>query len=195
MSMVRATSAPMDCPRGSEDGSVLILALVFLLVGALIIGSLASWTTTNLANTTKFKNEGALLYAAGGATQVAMWSARYSYPINTKPTGYPCPGSNPAILINGRYIADWCVTTPNINLTITRQLVMTACLMTSAASLTQSCASVPALRTNALLTAIVDFDDNTSSTKANENCIPTNPVNCGANMTILSWKAQQALSS
>ena len=164
-----------------ERGSVLVLALVFLLVGSLIIGALASWTTGALLNTKKFQNASSLLYAAGGVTQVAVWNARYVYP---PLPAEGCPGTNPAIPVNGQYIADWCVTTFNVSPTITRQVVISACYESSATTLQHICS-------NPLLTATVNFDDNTAANSINTDCIATNPTNCGLSMTVIGWKIQE----
>lgn len=169
-----------------ETGTVLVLALVFLIVGALIVGSLSSLTINDLNNTSKFNNATSVLYAAGSATQVAMWSTRYTYPVSTGSPGYPCPGTNPSIQIDGQYIADWCVARLNFNpLFATREVVLSACATAGPTVLTANC-SVP------LLEALVDFNDNTAKYQVPSNCTSTNQSTCGGGtMTVVSWKARQ----
>lgn len=184
-----ASTAVAPTPRGvnRETGSVMILALVFMLVGAVVIGGLATWATNDLIITTRFRNASQLLYAAGGATDAAIWSSRYTVH-DTNPIGYPCPGTRPSVLINGQYIADWCITTPSVSISVTRQIAFSACVNpTPASSLSQNC-------TNPLLTAVVNFNEDAVGVNNQfiQYCTVLNPVNCGAGMTIISWKAQQA---
>jgi hypothetical protein len=181
--------------RRDESGSSLILAFVFLIVTSITVLALASWVTNDLNNTSKFQNAGSLLYAAGGATQSAMWSARYTYPQYTVPSsmGYPCPGTYPSVSINGYLVADWCVALrpPGLPANVTRQITFTACLITSGQGpLTSNCS-------NPLLTAVVIFDDATSSgSQFNTNCTSLSTQStCGHSMAVVRWKVQQAASS
>lgn len=196
---------------GGERGAVLILALVFLLVGSLTITALASWTTTSLSNTLRFNTARAELYAAGGATQVAITTARYEFQTNNSTTGYPCAGSNPAIDIsaggstNAVYVADWCVAPlistlneyqASLGITATRQITFYACLSTSGTTLASNCA-------NPILTAVVDFNDNViqntngGSSTIENSCTSTvnESLTCGNAMYVVSWKVQQAAGS
>ena len=168
-----------------EAGSVLILALVFMVLGGALIIPLTSWTTTDLVNTVKFQNVTERTYAADGATQVAMWSERYQYPLNTNSTGYACRGTTTPIPFGGysSSVADWCVATKTNNgPTITRQITFTACATN--VTLTNPCA-VP------LLTAVVSYDDNrvVGGTVVSACTSLTDQSNCGNEMAIVSWKA------
>ena len=175
--------------RYTETGSSLILALVFLVTIALVISALASWTTNNLNNTRTFQYNTSELYAASGATQVAVRASRYTYPTNTSSLGYVCPGTDTPQNLNGVAIQDWCVTTPYVSTTVTRRLTITACLMPSiASSLTGPC-QVGETTVPPVLTAVVDFNDNTTAVNpATPNCTSTsNQSTCGAAMTVVSW--------
>jgi hypothetical protein len=66
--------------RGDETGAVLILALVFLLVAGVIIGSLVTWSSDDLLNTSNLQGSRSLVYSAGGATDIAIQGARYTAP-------------------------------------------------------------------------------------------------------------------
>ena len=81
----RATASrrgPQSGPRHGRDetGAVLVLALIFLLVAGVIIGSLVSWSSNDLLNTSNLQGARSLAYSAGGATDVAIQSARYTSP-------------------------------------------------------------------------------------------------------------------
>ena len=73
---------PQVGPRGGRDetGAVLVLALVFLTVAGLIIGSLVTWSSNDILNTGNLQGSRSLSYSADGATDVAIQSARYTSP-------------------------------------------------------------------------------------------------------------------
>ncbi len=166
-----------------------MLSLVFLVVVSLVMVALASWAVNDLNNTHGFRGASTKLYAAGGATEVAIDAMRYTY---SSTTNGPCLGTPSPIQINGYFIEDWCQVTFNVSPTATREVTFTACLMPSATSslegdtpCTVNGAIVPAL-----MTAVVDFDDHTlGENPGNPNCTATNTV-CGQSMTLMSWLAQ-----
>jgi hypothetical protein len=176
--------------ESDETGAILILAIAFLLVVSLIVTGLANWTTDNLDNTLQFQSAGSKLYAAEGATQVALRAARYTFPTNTLSTGYLCPGeTTPLVSVNGIYVQDWCVTViPPVNLggvTVSREVTLTACeLPTATSALTGAC-TVGGKPVPILLTAVVDFDDVNANHVA--ICTATDQTTCGYLMTIKSW--------
>jgi hypothetical protein len=181
-----------------ESGSSLILAFVLLLVSSLTVLALASWVTNDLNNTSKFQNAGSLLYAAGGATQSAMWTARYTFTDSTIIGGYPCPGSYPLMSMNGYQVADWCVARtpgsmlPGTPANATRQVTFYACLISSGTGPLSANCSHP------LLTAVVYFDDSDplKPGQLNVNCTSyANQSTCGRIMAVARWKAQQASGS
>jgi hypothetical protein len=179
--------------RDREAGSSLILAMVFLVAVSLVISALASWTMNNLNNTVKFRYTTSRLYAAQGATQIAVRASRYSYSPNTNPTGYVCPGTDTPLAINGVFVQDWCQTSLGVGSTVTRQLTVTACQVPLATSkLNGPCLLVDGTVVDTLLTAVVNFDDNTPSMdKAAPNCTSTaNQSTCGASMIVTSWIAK-----
>jgi hypothetical protein len=176
--------------RVDEGGAILILALILLLVTSGVVLTLASWASTNLSNTAAFQSTGARLYAADAATQIAMRASRYTYPTNTTQAGYQCPGATtPLTSINGLYVEDWCITTPNVSPTITRQVVIIACQVPTATSTLGGSCQVGGVSVPTLLVAVVNFDDNNGQPAPIPNCTSVaNQSTCGADMTIVSWQ-------
>ena len=178
----------------AETGAVLILVLIFTVVVAVIAGALASWAINDLGNVSKFRNVGSKLYAAGGATEVAIRASRYTYSCpagTTVSCTYPCPGTTTPITINNDTIQDWCTTT--LNAGVSRVVVLTAYLLPlptdslSGPGLINGSTSVPSV-----LTATVDFQDNPPNyDPAKPNCTSVaNESTCGLYMQIISWVAQ-----
>jgi hypothetical protein len=170
----------------SESGAVLILAMVFLVAISMAIVALTNWTGNSLSDTLKFQNLSQRLYAAEGATQLAVRSSRYTYlngvDTSNPPGGYICPGTSSPITINGYSIQDWCSTAtfPPFG-TITREITITACLTST--NLTANCTSP-----QALLTAVIDIDDISAKYPTNQ-CTLADESACGASMIIKSWNA------
>jgi type II secretory pathway pseudopilin PulG len=199
---VEADGAPIGASAdtrddGDEAGAILILAIAFLLVVSVLVAALANWTMNNLNNTVQFQHAGSRLYAAEGATQVALRASRYTYPPNnsdgtsyTWGTGYQCPGeTTPLASVNGLYVEDWCVTT-KINptasgTTYTRMVTLTACQVPSANSTLSAVCTGSAV----LLTAVVYVDDHNPAEDGLNTCSASaaNPSTCGYAMTIESW--------
>jgi type II secretory pathway pseudopilin PulG len=194
---VRALSTRRCSPakthvQHDEAGAILILALVFLLVVAVVVASLASWTMNNLNNTLQFQQAGSRLYAAEGATQVAIRASRYTYPPNnsdgtgyTSGTSYACPGESPIGSVNGIYVQVWCVTKlmKSTKPTITREVTLTACQVPSSSGVGIVCSGGAVL-----LTALIYIDDFDPTTHLNTGCVsPANESTCGSSMSTVSW--------
>jgi Tfp pilus assembly protein PilX len=77
-------------PRRSEDGAVLIMALVFLTVSSLVVAALLSFADTNFRTTVNVRDQGKVLYAADSAVDAA---------INAYRSGAGCTGpyTGPAV--------------------------------------------------------------------------------------------------
>jgi len=89
ISKERVAEAGPEPGRGAsrdEAGAVLVLALAFLMVAGGVIASLVSWSTNDILNTGGLQGGRSLVYSAGGATDVAIQSARYTSP-DTLTTG------------------------------------------------------------------------------------------------------------
>ena len=99
----------MPEPRSREMGAILILALIFMLVGSVVVIPLAGFATTNLMETHPFIVERQLQAAVDGATDMAIETIRYSatdgYP------GGPC-ASTTSPVINGQVIRVDCTSNP-----------------------------------------------------------------------------------
>jgi hypothetical protein len=164
-----------------DVGAVLILAMVFLIGAGMAILSLVGLSGNDLLNTSHLNTVRSLDYAAGGATEVAMWNTRYSF---TSATASPvaCSGTNPSVLINGQYFEVWCSTVPNPGTSNTRVVTFLACPLTAAAAssgLTSVCPQ-PSLQ------AVVTFNDYNDLNV--DQCLSASVQgSCGTGMTLNSW--------
>jgi hypothetical protein len=158
-----------------EDGATLILALVFLVTVGMIASALLGWLENGLLNTSNFKTARSAVYAAGGATDVAIWNSRYSFTSGTT----ACAGTSPSINLNGVYIEDWCSTTSTAS---SRIVTISACKLTQ----TQAGTGLSTACANPILQAKVTYNDyNDSNVDA---CISaTVEGSCGTAMTLDSW--------
>jgi hypothetical protein len=181
----RRVKGPRD-----EAGAILIFALIFLVAVGGVVGSLASWATNDLNNTSAFTNSRTLQYAVSGAVDTAMQNIRYtpllSSTQNANPP-VPCWGSasSSSVTINGSNVDVWCSTVWTPSSPNTRVVTFSACPVTaaqagqSASTLATSCAANPNLE------AVVTFGDYPSGTSApnTAECV----VYCGTSMTVNSW--------
>jgi hypothetical protein len=169
-----------------EAGAVLVLALVFMLAIGLIVGGLATWTSTDLVNALNFQNDREAQYALSSTTQVAIQNIRYTplfnSTLNASPPSY-CWGSGPnsELTYGSNQVAVWCSTLWNPSSSSTRVVTLSACL-TSIATTAPACAANPGLQT------IVTFDDYSSSNPTANPGFCLTPPNgtCGSGMTMNS---------
>jgi hypothetical protein len=134
-----------------EQGSILILAMIFLVVIGMTIASLANWTMNDLDNTNSFVNARATTYSATSVANVAVQSMRYKpcdgvvCGANTPPSTalgecwVPAAGGPAGVsqlTTDGVTIAIWCSTAENLNSAATRVVDLYACVstLTSASS-------------------------------------------------------------
>ena len=132
----------------NEEGSSLILALVFLVVVGLLGGALATFTTTNLADTSQLQSVQARDFAAEAAVQVAIQKLRAATPIGSTP-GYGSPAC-PALAVTvpaagpgGSTVSESLQVLCGFGtaaLPFERQVVFAACPSSAAAS---SCLTAP----------------------------------------------------
>ncbi len=147
--------------RGSERGSSLILALVYIVSVSLIVGALADWAMNDLTNTNHFQSASSVDNAVSGATEIAIQSMRYypQYPatITTANCWTPSGTLSSDVTINSDLVGVWCSTVENLKSPNTRIVTFTACPVTAAAvaagTAMGTCLSHPTL------TAVVTFDD------------------------------------
>jgi hypothetical protein len=172
--------------RRDESGAVLVLALIFMVLTAVIITSLAAWEGTNLKDIGAVKYGRSTLYSSNGAVQVAIANTRYTYPSNTGlalcPNSSTQQSTNP-FTIDTVSVAVTCQTTldptcPSSIGICTRQETLTA--YPAADCTSTSCTG------NYFVQAVVYFDDYSSSS-AND-CNPLGAqTTCGSSMSIYSW--------
>ena len=165
-----------------ERGSSLILALVYLIVGSLIVTALASWTGNDLRNTKGFQASAATLYAADGAAQLAIQAARYiDLPLGTA----PCPGADP-VTIDSVTVAAFCSEQMRVGFSRVVTVNVYIDLTNSGNPLTQAPNNSP------LLTTVVGYGDDETRTGAGSYvCSPTPNSDCGLTMDVIMWKVQQ----
>jgi hypothetical protein len=173
----------------SDDGAVLILALVYIIAVSLVVAALSTLAMNNLNNSPKFSSTVQLDSAASNMTQVAIQYVRYNPVISTSQASgvssplVACWGGDsiaqlPTFGTNDQ-IAVWCSTLWNPLLQKTRQVTFYACPISVLAA---QCASPG----NTLLEANVTFDDYPASpVSAPIQTLCT--VLCGQGMTITSW--------
>ncbi len=176
----------------SETGSSLILAMVFLLIGTLIVTTLASWTTNDLNNTTGFRSVETNLYAADGAAEVAIASVRYTYP-TTSPSGSllsgwqysgPCPSTNP-IEVDGAWVAAWCTTSvPEAQFSRLVKIDVYA-------DPSQTPLAIQPSESSAILVAVVGFNDAIAQSVSPPYVCSRAPSDCGNSMEVVTWRVQE----
>ncbi len=175
-----------------EPGAILVLALVFLLVGTVVVGALVSALTNDLNNSNTFQSVRSLQYAARSATDFAIQSIRYtpllstSQTLNASPPNY-CWGSGPVSTfqtidgVSGMTV--WCSTVWNPTSAETRVVTFSTCLLPSNLASYQDAAAQ--CEQNPFLQAVVTFDDYPPGISAptTAECV----VYCGASMAVNSW--------
>ncbi|MFI5036642.1 MAG: hypothetical protein ACHQFZ_10615 [Acidimicrobiales bacterium] len=177
----------------SESGAILILALAFIIVVSVTVAALSTWALNSLNNTTKFNSARALDYAAGGATQIAIQSMRYTplvgtvqspgYTLNASPPSY-CWGNGPkstAPAINGITISVFCTTIENLASSSTRVVTFYACRSSGAAAAAAAAACV----TTPVLQSQVSYNDYPpgGGVTLKNTCTQT----CGEGANLLQW--------
>ncbi len=176
---------------GGDRGSSLIFAMAFLLLGSLIVTTLAGWASSDLGSSAHFQMGRSLTYSADGAVSVAISDARYWYPSSGVTNGSwsgACPGA--AVVDFGQTaspayepsvsIATWC--TLQVGGVFSRLVTVQAYDVSSGGSMP---ASGPPSSWVPLATATVGFIDK-----------PTNPPGscststCDTSMNILTWSVK-----
>ena len=172
-----------------ETGAALILALLFLVAIGVVVGSLASWATNDLQNSSQFASARTLQYAVNGATESAVQTIRYSPLTSTNgastPTACWGTGSTSELTINGTTVGVWCSTVYTPTSANTRVVTFWACpISTSQSSLTPNQLATVCV-SSTTLKAVVTFGDYPPGFSAPSAgpCV----VYCGTSMTINSW--------
>jgi hypothetical protein len=170
-----------------ESGSVLALALLYLIAISLILVGLASWVTNDLNNSSRFSAARSVQFAANSATELAIQNMRYTpllaagQTLNASPPAY-CWGSGPtsqlagANTVDGVSIEVWCSTAWTPASANTRVVTFSACL---------SGVNASACVVNPTLAAVVAFDDYPPGVSTPNSGVCA--VYCGAGLTVESW--------
>jgi hypothetical protein len=174
--------------RGDESGAILVLALIFMVVAALLITGLAAWESNDINNIGTLKSDRTTLYAADGAIQVAIANTRYVYPSTTTPGFCPNPKgpSTDPFTVDGQSINVWCAQSVNPT-----NCPISACtrIETLSAFPQSQCMTTPCSG-NPYVLAEVIFDDNTSASSGssfNDCNLSGAKTTCGSTMTVYSY--------
>jgi len=179
----------------SERGASLILALVFIVVVAVIVGAISSLAMNDLNNTTNFNSAAALDYSASSVANLAIQGVRYAPQAVDGAAGTgPCWNASTSAVsqqtFNSQKVAIWCTSVHHAGSSQSRDVTMIACASTlpdgasQAASLSaeQSCA------TNPVLTVVEAYDDYSAS--GTDTCVgaQASATTCGFGASTLVWK-------
>jgi hypothetical protein len=167
-----------------EDGSVLILALIYLTAVSITVLALAGWSSTNLHTVGKFSSVRQLQDAARSTTELGMQNIRYAPMLSTTVNASPptaCWGvgaTSGVANIDGYSMNVWCSTVWNPTSGNTRVVTFSTCQSSVSAT---SCAASPYLQ------AVVTYDDYPPGGAAAVDGPCTDWNWCGQGMTVDSW--------
>ena len=163
----------------SEQGSTLVLALIFLMLASVTVFSIATWAGNSLVDAVHFKTQASLDYALGAAVQTETQNLRYSFQ-PTSATPFACtPGSGSSVSLNGQAVSVFCSVVEKPLSAATRVVTLDACVYATTLTAT-TCVATPGLQ------AVVTFDDYSSSGVF--GCLSASAeVSCGTAMAITSW--------
>jgi hypothetical protein len=180
-----------------EAGSVLILALVFAFVMAIVLMGLLNLSGNDLLNTSNLKAQRGLEYAADGATTAAVQSVRNSYLAYNGTfgtSGAPCTPNGVAITqVNDDPMIVDCTNqaynppVPPNYLGSSQTRVVNFYTCSGNKTSTNFCGTK-----NAIIQAQVTFDDFAQS--GGYYCGPGDTMTCGSGETIDTWVVETANS-
>lgn len=174
--------------ESSEEGAILILAMVYLVAVGLIVAALSTWATNDLNNSTRFASANSLTLAATDMTDVAINYVRYNPVITSSQIAdqaspyVACWGGDSLSgipVINGNQIAVWCSTVWDPLNYVTRDVTFVACPIS---------VDTPSCVANPLLSAEVKYDDYPPAPARSAPIQDLCSVWCGAGITVVSWK-------
>ncbi len=168
--------------RRDEEGATLVLALVFMIIVALVLLALVTFSGDGILNTSNVLQQQSLEYRSAGAVEVAIQTVRYT---DTAYNGGSCFASGfPTVQIgqalpNNPAVYVTCSTVPvsqlPANTGVTREINVYACGSSSCGP------------TNYTVWATVDFQDGST-------CSATSLGTCGTTESIKSWLVHNANS-
>jgi hypothetical protein len=163
---------------------VLILALIFMVVTAIIVTGLAAWAGNDIKNIGNLKAGRSSLFAADGVTQDAIWNVRFSYAPSGSGYCSNTPWGSP-FSIDGENIYVTCTTTTNESNAASRVVVFSAYPLSQCTS--AGCSGNPFLQ------AQVTFEDFSNLNR--NDCSPAgHQTTCGFGMSLNSWVVQPGLT-
>jgi hypothetical protein len=170
--------------RSRDEGSVMILALVYLTAVSISVLALAGWSSTSVRTTVAYSSVRQLQSAARSTTELAMQNIRYSPQLNSTQNASPpvaCWGTNASsglTSIDGYSMNVWCSTVWSPTSGSTRVVTFSTC---------QSTVSAAACATSPYLQAVVTYDDYPPGGAAAVDGPCTDWNWCGQGMTVDSW--------
>jgi hypothetical protein len=173
------------CPADNgEQGSVLIVALIYLCAVGVAMLSLTGWIANDLGNTSRFSNVREEQLAASSVAELAIQNIRYTPLLSTTQNASPpssCWGSGPTsgvASIDGFSLNAWCSTVWDPTSAATRVVTISICQSTVSAA---GCATSPYLQ------ATITFDDYPPGGAAPVQGPCTDWGWCGEGMTVSGW--------
>lgn len=171
-------------PRSRDEGSVLIVALIYLCAVGVVIIALSGWVAGSIRASTSFAAAREEQLAASSTAEFAIQNIRYT-PLLTSTEGASppsyCWGSGPSSTLanlDGYSMSAWCSTVWDPTSSATRVVTITVCPSTSSAA---TCAASPYLE------ATVTFDDYPPGGSAPVQGPCTDWDWCGQGQTVDSW--------
>ena len=176
-----------------DDGAVLILALIFLIVVGLVITAIITWAGNSLTATGDFQTERNTEYGATAAVNLAVQTTRTTFdtgspsPFLNNPTPELCATySNPGGGSTSVHV--YCTMVWQPYSSNTRVFTYSACLSgTTADASGTSCAATPLLQARF---AFYDYPSAAASISSTpQECQPVSAGGaCGQNVAQLSWQ-------
>jgi hypothetical protein len=187
----------VPCPRrASEEGAVLILALVFLVAIGLVLMTLVSLAGTNLAVTSNLQAQRNLEYYADALVDGAIQAVRHEAPSSiTNPT---CPNfaswPSPPAPAGNNLVVDCAMGipttgTPPVPSFYGRIVEFDACPVASPPLSFSSCQSAAIVRANVVFN---DVSNAPGCSGTIPSCYGGFPGFWGTGMTLESWTVQTA---
>jgi hypothetical protein len=160
----------------------LILALVFIVVVAVIVGAISTLTINDLDNTTHFNSATDMDYSASNVANLAIQSVRYAPQSANGVLGacWTTGGSVSQQQFNSVTVAIWCNSVQHPGSSQSRVVTMYACTLPVGSS-------GPNCKANPLLTLVEAYDD--YSAAGTDTCTPANAgaAACGFGASTLVW--------
>lgn len=195
----RQAGSPIGSKRVGrpEDGAILILALVFILIVSLSTLGLITFGGVGLKDATSLQGQRSLEYAADGATEAAVQAVRYSSlafsypPVDCLPDGaiLTMPDSVTMTINGDLMVVDCAATVLPSNLParpLDRVIAFYACPLNALIGTPPTCFSG-----NAVVAATIDFQD-VSPSGVHQCSSASGSATCGTGVATISWVVQNA---